>query len=110
MNKRNYPIYHYTTPSIVLHFGGLNLTDVDELRIKLQRGKTSILRTSAEVGQMLLDTKDNTATISLTQGESAAFSGGLATVQAHMKLKNGAVLASAQQKVFFDENIDREMM
>lgn len=108
MEKKNYPLYRYTTPAIVLKFRGLDLEDVDVLRIKLARGRTAILRTTAEPEQVAVDTEAGTATISLTQQESAAFSGGLATVQAHIKLRSGAVLATNRKQIYFDENLDEE--
>ena len=110
MKKESYPVYRYTTPSIVLKFRGLHLTNAELVRIKLRRGQTEVLRSTAEDGQIAVDTVENTATISLTQQESAAFSGGLVTVQAHIRLATGAVAATEQQQIFFDDNIDEEVL
>lgn len=84
-------MYEYTTPTITVKLTGVEFDQVDYVRVAIKGRGSQIVR---EVSVSSFDTEEGTASITLTQEETAAFGVGQITIQARIHYISGAVQAT----------------
>ena len=95
-------MYTYTTPTITCTLEGVDFSLVNYVRIAIGEGKKVIVRT-VEPSEIT----DNTATIKLTQEETAELGGGMVTIQARVLYLDGTVQATNRVQKPMSEVIDK---
>lgn len=109
-------MYTYTTPTITCHLEGVTFTNVDYVRITLQ-GKDSSASVMKSVPIADIDTNAGTATITLTQAETALLGQGQFTtpqighgkvgIQARIHYTDGTVQATNKVISELDDVYDK---
>lgn len=96
-------MYEYTTPTITCKLTGVDWTDVDFVRIAVKGKKSQIVR---QIPIADIDTTEDTASISLTQEETAAFGVGQVAIQARVHYASGTVQATNKVIKSLEDVID----
>lgn len=97
-------MYRYTTPALVFRVGGVNLNDVDVMRVALEQDDVELLKTSAD-GGVKIDADSGLICVALTQEETAAFGVDFVGIQARAKIGQ-SVIASRKVNIKMCETLD----
>ena len=84
-------MYTYTTPTITCTLTGLELSQVDYVRIAIESKGCSLVRV---VPAADIDMETGNMSIELTQEETAAFGKGQVAIQARVRYLDGTVQAT----------------
>lgn len=96
-------MYRYTTPTLPITIEGIGYENVELIRIAIEQKNVEMLK---EVTPEAVDPETNTIYIPLTQEETASLKNGQAEVQARIKFRSGAVLATNKVKLSVKDVLD----
>lgn len=98
-------MYRFTTPTIPITISGLNFSDVQLFRIKIEQGQTYLLKI-INASDPSVDQNKRTINLTLTQEETASFKIGTADIQVRVLFTSGEVQATKKAKVSVKEVLD----
>lgn len=79
-------MYQYTTPTITITFpSDIDVSNITSMVVSFKRASTILEK---ELSNCAIDATENTASITLTQSETASLGVGTVVVQAHLKIGN----------------------